>query len=103
MNKRLVKAVYIIITLFTAVSQSGLVTAFAETMNDEGQELVKITTDKQQYSTNETIKIDVTGKKENLDQFVLNQQEDIAIQNEKESMILRKNIPQKLVKQVIIH
>ncbi|RXV47112.1 hypothetical protein CYQ27_04130 [Enterococcus faecalis] len=98
MNKRLVKAVYIIITLFTAVSQSGLVTAFAETMNDEGQELVKITTDKQQYSTNETIKIDVTGKKENLDQFVLNQQEDIAIQNEKRINDTQKEYTAKISK-----
>nr|WP_258529381.1 SpaA isopeptide-forming pilin-related protein [Enterococcus faecalis] len=98
MNKRLVKAVYIIITLFTAVSQSGLVTAFAETMNDEGQELVKITTDKQQYSTNETIKIDVTGKKENIDQFVLNQQEDIAIQNEKRINDTQKEYTAKISK-----
>ncbi|HHZ9472746.1 MSCRAMM family protein [Enterococcus faecalis] len=98
MNKRLVKAVYIIITLFTAVSQSGLVTAFAETMNDEDQELVKITTDKQQYSTNETIKIDVTGKKENLDQFVLNQQEDIAIQNEKRINDTQKEYTAKISK-----
>lgn len=98
MNKRLVKAVYIIITLFTAVSQSGLITAFAETMNAEGQELVKITTDKQQYSTNETIKIDVTGKKENIDQFVLNQQADIAIQNEKRINDTQKEYTAKISK-----
>ncbi|EGO9465945.1 SpaA isopeptide-forming pilin-related protein [Enterococcus faecalis] len=83
MNKRIMKVLYIIITLFTTISQSGLVTAFAETLNDEGTELVKITTDKAQYIKDETIKIEATGEKENLDQFVLDQQANVTIQTEK--------------------
>lgn len=83
MNKRIMKVLYIIITLFTTISQSGLVTAFAETLTDDGQELVKITTDKTQYTNDETVKIVVKGEKENLDQFVLDQQANVTIQTEK--------------------
>lgn len=36
---------------------------FAETLTDDGQELVKITTDKTQYTNDETVKIEVKGEK----------------------------------------
>ncbi|PQB34558.1 hypothetical protein CUN31_01735 [Enterococcus faecalis] len=83
MNKRLKKFIYIVITLFTTISQSGIVPVFAETLTDDGQELVKITTDKTQYTNDETVKIEVKGEKENLDQFVLDQQANVTIQTEK--------------------
>lgn len=83
MNKRLKKFIYIVITLFTTISQSGIVPVFAETLTDDGQELVKITTDKTQYTNDETVKIEVKGEKENLDQFILDQQTNVTVQTEK--------------------
>ncbi|WP_423363875.1 MSCRAMM family protein [Mycoplasma sp. P36-A1] len=81
MKKRIKQFIFVFLSAFMILSQAGNILAIKDLDTKDLTSDIKLTTDKLEYSVSENIQLKVTGIKQNVENFKLNQIDGITIES----------------------